>query len=70
MKAFGAHSLFIIGEQAVHLLDLLVHLLCLGDGLHDLDKTQELYTALFIVIILLNKLLHFFIRQVHIEAAK
>ena len=39
MKAFGAHSLFIIGEQAVHLLDFLVHFLCLRNGLHDFDKT-------------------------------
>ena len=39
MKAFSAHSLFIIGEQSIHLLDFLVHFLCLRNGLHDFDKT-------------------------------
>ena len=39
MKTISTHSLFIISEQAVHLLDFLVHFLCFRNGLHDFDKT-------------------------------
>ena len=39
MKAISTNSLFIISEQAIHLLDFLVHFLCLRNGLHDFDKT-------------------------------
>ena len=39
MESVCAHALLIVGEQAVHLLDFLVHFLSLGNGLHDFNKT-------------------------------
>lgn len=69
-EAVSTDTLLLLGEEFVDLLDLLVHLLRLVDGLHNLFQRVKLDATQRVLVVLFYQLLHLLVGQVHIEAAK
>ena len=70
LQSLWAHSLVIIRKEAVHLVDLMVHLLCCRDVLHDVHQVQELDLALVSFVVKVNQVFDLLIWQVYPEASQ
>ena len=57
VQTLWAHPLVVIREKAVHLVDLVVHLLCFCDRLHDVHQVHELNLALVSLVVMIDQFL-------------